>query len=56
MVNHPDIEKADFSSVLAVSSGAAYLPPELADKLIKLVPKQAVFSEGGSLLSVRNID
>jgi acyl-CoA synthetase (AMP-forming)/AMP-acid ligase II len=46
MVNYPGIEKADFSSVLSMNSGAAYLPPELGDKMSSLMPKEAVFSEG----------
>jgi acyl-CoA synthetase (AMP-forming)/AMP-acid ligase II len=46
MVNHPGIEKADFSSVLTMNSGAAYLPPELGEKMSSLVPKETYFSEG----------
>ena len=46
MVNHPGIEKADLSSVQSVGSGAAYMPPELADKMAALIPKDAVFGEG----------
>ncbi|KAF5317551.1 hypothetical protein D9619_013140 [Psilocybe cf. subviscida] len=46
LVHHPGIEKVDFSSVLHVNSGAAYLPPELADKLQSLIPAQAQFGEG----------
>lgn len=46
LVHHPGIEKVDFSSVLAVGSGAAYLPPELADKLQSLIPAKAQFNEG----------
>jgi len=46
MVNYPGIEKADFSSVLSMNSGAAYLPPELGDKISSLMPKETVFTEG----------
>lgn len=46
MVNHPGIEKADFSSVISMGSGAAYLPPELAEKMSSLMPKETTFSEG----------
>ncbi|KIM41001.1 hypothetical protein M413DRAFT_19093 [Hebeloma cylindrosporum] len=46
LVNHPGIEKADFSSVLSMNSGAAYLPPELGEKMSSLMPKETIFSEG----------
>ncbi|KAF8157900.1 hypothetical protein B0H34DRAFT_706636 [Crassisporium funariophilum] len=46
LVNHPGIEKVDFSSVLLLGSGAAYLPPELGEKMAKLIPKEANFTEG----------
>jgi acyl-CoA synthetase (AMP-forming)/AMP-acid ligase II len=46
MVNHPDIEKADFSGVLSLVSGAAYLPPEFAEKISSLMPRETVFGEG----------
>ncbi|KAF9564169.1 acetyl-CoA synthetase-like protein [Agrocybe pediades] len=46
LVNHPAIEKADFSTVLSVGSGAAYLPPELGEKMSKLLPAEAQFMEG----------
>ncbi|KAF8962991.1 hypothetical protein BDZ97DRAFT_1701982 [Flammula alnicola] len=46
LVNHPGIEKADFSSVLHMNSGAAYLPPELHEKMTRLVPSEAQFGEG----------
>ncbi|KAF8962987.1 hypothetical protein BDZ97DRAFT_1758944 [Flammula alnicola] len=46
LVNHPGIEKADFSSVLYMNSGAAYLPPELHEKMTRLVPSEAQFGEG----------
>jgi acyl-CoA synthetase (AMP-forming)/AMP-acid ligase II len=46
MVNYPGIEKADFSSVLSMSSGGAYLPSELGDKISTLMPKETVFNQG----------
>jgi acyl-CoA synthetase (AMP-forming)/AMP-acid ligase II len=46
LVNHPGIEKIDFSSVQSMGSGAAYLPPELAAKLTAIAPKDATFLEG----------
>lgn len=46
LVHYPGIDKVDFSSVQSMNSGAAYLPPELGDKLAKLVPDDAVFTVG----------
>lgn len=50
LVNHPGIENVDFSSVQSVISGAAYLPPELGDKMAKLIPSKALFTVGELLL------
>ncbi|KAG6917297.1 hypothetical protein DXG01_003138 [Tephrocybe rancida] len=46
LVNHPGIEKVDFSSVQSMGSGAAHLPPELAKKLTSLAPRDSTFTEG----------
>jgi len=46
LVNYPGIEKVDLSSVISAGSGAAYLPPELGEKLSKLLPREARFVEG----------
>ncbi|RXW14327.1 hypothetical protein EST38_g11522 [Candolleomyces aberdarensis] len=46
LVHHPRTAKTDWSSVMTLGSGAAYLPPELASKLSKVIPKTANFSEG----------
>ncbi|KAG6845061.1 hypothetical protein H0H87_001123 [Tephrocybe sp. NHM501043] len=46
LVNHPGIEKVDFSSVQLMGSGAAYLPPELAAKLSSFTPRDSTFTEG----------
>ncbi|KJA14497.1 hypothetical protein HYPSUDRAFT_150348 [Hypholoma sublateritium FD-334 SS-4] len=51
LVNHPGIENVDFSSVKFMGSGAAYLPPELGDKMVKLLPSESLFTVGESLLS-----
>ncbi|KAG6901502.1 hypothetical protein C0995_011052 [Termitomyces sp. Mi166 len=46
LVNYPGIEKVDFSSVHTVGSGAAYLPPEMATKLLSYIGTGANFTEG----------
>lgn len=51
LLNFPGIEKADFSSVMFIGSGAAYLPPELGKKLVSLAPK-ASFVEGYGMSEV----
>ncbi|KAF8800324.1 acetyl-CoA synthetase-like protein [Phlegmacium glaucopus] len=51
LVNHPGIEKADFSSVLSIRSGAAYLPKELSSKLTSFA-KDASFMEGYGMSEV----
>lgn len=50
LVNHPGIENVDFSSVQLMGSGAAYLPPELGDKMVKLLPSESLFTVGELLL------
>lgn len=46
LVNYPGISKANFATILGMSSGAAYLPPDLAQKMSNLVPGGVVFTEG----------
>ncbi|KAF8625992.1 hypothetical protein AX17_006716 [Amanita inopinata Kibby_2008] len=46
LIHHPKTAKTDMSSVMLIGSGAAYLPPELGDKLLSLAPKQAIITEG----------
>ncbi|KAF8707285.1 hypothetical protein AX14_013661 [Amanita brunnescens Koide BX004] len=46
LVHHPKTSKTDFSSVVSVASGAAYLPPELKAQFNALAPSQARFVEG----------
>ncbi|KAF8203424.1 hypothetical protein K438DRAFT_1964909 [Mycena galopus ATCC 62051] len=49
LVNHPDIETADLSSVRTVISGAAYLPPELAAQMKSVLNEDAVVHQGYGL-------
>ncbi|KAF5348540.1 hypothetical protein D9756_009586 [Leucocoprinus leucothites] len=49
LLTHPKIDQIDFSSVLAVTCGAAYLPREFLNKLVSLSPKEVNFSEGYGL-------
>lgn len=46
IVNYPNIEKVDLSSVLNVSSGAAYLSFDLRSRMKKLLPESVRFVEG----------
>ena len=46
LVNHPTINKADLSSLSTIASGAAYLPPKLAEKLSKISPNETFMAEG----------
>ena len=48
IVKHPKSKHVDWSSVISATSGAAYLPPELAEKMASLVPKDSNFSDGAS--------
>lgn len=47
LLTHPKMEKTDFSSVLNISCGAAYLPREFMKKLVSLGP-EVHFGEGKS--------
>jgi acyl-CoA synthetase (AMP-forming)/AMP-acid ligase II len=47
-VNHPNIKGIDLSSVRYIGSGAAYLPPDLAAKMVAIAPKGSVVSQGVS--------
>ncbi|KAF7340309.1 hypothetical protein MVEN_01950000 [Mycena venus] len=49
LVTHPDIKKTDLSSVIAVGSGAAYLPQELAARMGGLLEKDSEVSQGYGL-------
>ena len=44
--NHPHIEKADLSSLERVSSGGAYLAPEIAGKFLRFIPEGMTMTEG----------
>ncbi|TDL17760.1 acetyl-CoA synthetase-like protein [Rickenella mellea] len=46
LVNSPKFKKADLSSIQSMLSGAAYLPPQLADKLTSLTNPAAILAEG----------
>ncbi|KXN90934.1 putative 4-coumarate--CoA ligase 1 [Leucoagaricus sp. SymC.cos] len=46
LVTHPNIHKADLTTIQSMGSGAAYLPPELSAKLSALVSKDTTFGEG----------
>lgn len=46
LINHPGVEKRDFSSVSVIRCGAAYLPPEMSQKLVSLAPKEVTLLEG----------
>lgn len=46
LVYHPRTPKTDWSTIRILGSGAAYLPPELADKLAAMMPVEVTFSEG----------
>ena len=50
LVNYPDIDKVDLSSVQTLGSGAAYLPPDIAQKLLSYAPAGASFVEGSLFL------
>lgn len=46
LVNHPNIDKVDLRSVSSIMCGAAYLPPELGEKLLRYIPAKVNFTEG----------
>lgn len=46
MVNHPLFTKVDLSSLVSVSSGAAYLPPELTKKFMRVIKNASTMTEG----------
>ncbi|KAK7050947.1 hypothetical protein VNI00_005059 [Paramarasmius palmivorus] len=49
LVNSPKLKQTDLSSVNAMFSGAAYLPPELASKLVSATRKGTSMTEGYGL-------
>lgn len=51
LVNHPDIETTDLSSVRSVISGAAYLPLELAAQMKSVLNEDVVVHQGASFLT-----
>lgn len=52
LVNAPEFQTTDFSSVVTVGSAAAYLPPQLNEKFISMLPKDVAMSEGQAILSI----
>ena len=46
IVNYPGLIPTDLSSIENVGIGGAHLPPELAMKFSKLVPRLAIISLG----------
>lgn len=46
MVNHPLFTKIDLTTLVSVSSGAAYLPPELTKKFMRIVKNASTMVEG----------
>jgi hypothetical protein len=46
LVNHPEIKTTDLSSIMAINSGAAYLPPELATRMSRFLEKTAELTQG----------
>ncbi|KAJ6553184.1 hypothetical protein B0H19DRAFT_1155868 [Mycena capillaripes] len=49
LVNHPDTKATDLSSVVSVSSGAAYLPPELATQMKAFLKTNTDIGQGYGL-------
>lgn len=49
IVNHPDVEKVDLSSVTNVNCGASYLSSDLFAKMKKLLPENTRFLQGKRL-------
>ncbi|KAF7364684.1 hypothetical protein MVEN_00338000 [Mycena venus] len=52
LVTHPDIKTTDLSSIVAVGSGAAYLPPELAAQLGTYLKAESTIMSGYGLSEV----
>lgn len=49
LATYPQLGKYDLSSITNMSSGAAYLPPDLADKLLSRLGSDVDLGEGRSL-------
>ncbi|KAG0706265.1 hypothetical protein DFH29DRAFT_980527 [Suillus ampliporus] len=49
LVHHPRFKTADMSSVKTLASGAAYLPPQLAEQIYARFPDMERFTEGYGL-------
>ncbi|KAF8626752.1 hypothetical protein AX15_004705 [Amanita polypyramis BW_CC] len=46
LVHHPKTARTNMSSIISMSCGAAYLPPELGEKMAAFVPDKVKFAEG----------
>ncbi len=46
LANSKEMLEIDFSSVTTAASGAAYLPPHLADRVKKIIPALTRITEG----------
>jgi acyl-CoA synthetase (AMP-forming)/AMP-acid ligase II len=46
LVHHPRFKTTDMSSVRSIGSGAAHLPPQLADELYTRFPDMGSITEG----------
>jgi hypothetical protein len=46
LVNHPDVKTTNFRSVVAINSGAAYLPVSLAERMGRLLKKTSEIVQG----------
>jgi acyl-CoA synthetase (AMP-forming)/AMP-acid ligase II len=55
LVNHPETKKTDLSSVVAILSGAAYLPPELATQMVGILKKNTLDITQGVIVPERLI-
>jgi acyl-CoA synthetase (AMP-forming)/AMP-acid ligase II len=49
LVNHPNIHNVNLNSVQVIGCGAAYLPPDLAERMKSITPKGTELSQGNTL-------
>ena len=54
LANHPKIRKTDLSSLISLGGGAAYLPWELRQKMLKLAKQVPFWAEGEAVFSLNN--
>ena len=46
MINSPELQTTDLSSLVTFGSGAAYLSPKLAQKLVTMLPRKVAMMQG----------